>query len=272
MPDFFVVGHAKCGTTALYEALKRHPEIFLPDLKEPYFFIPEVRREERWTLFGAPRTLEEYLALFAPPQRISASGRSRRITSGQTPPRQASPRRSPMPASSRSCASRRVFCARCTFTYSNPTSRPRRACAGPLPWRIPGARAGRSPAPPAGRACSSTPSTCDTRPSCGASTTSSRPSEFWFSSTRTFVATTARPWLPCSVFWRWTRTRRWRYRSRTQPRNRCADLASTAPCTGSRWDTAGAAAPCGTRSRRSPPGPAPAHAGVDAAPFGDGGA
>ncbi len=66
MPDFFVVGHAKCGTTALYEALKPHPEIFLPELKEPYFFIPEVRREERWTLFGAPRTLEEYLALFAP--------------------------------------------------------------------------------------------------------------------------------------------------------------------------------------------------------------
>jgi hypothetical protein len=66
MPDFFVVGHAKCGTTALYEALKRHPEIFLPDLKEPYFFIPEVRHEERWTLFDAPRTLEEYLALFAP--------------------------------------------------------------------------------------------------------------------------------------------------------------------------------------------------------------
>jgi hypothetical protein len=66
MPDFFVVGHAKCGTTALYEALKRHPEIFMPELKEPYFFIPEVREEERWTLFDAPRTLDDYLALFAP--------------------------------------------------------------------------------------------------------------------------------------------------------------------------------------------------------------
>jgi hypothetical protein len=66
MPDFFVVGHAKCGTTALYEALKPHPQIFLPELKEPYFFIPEVREEERWTLFDAPRTLEQYLALFAP--------------------------------------------------------------------------------------------------------------------------------------------------------------------------------------------------------------
>ncbi len=66
MPDFFIVGHAKCGTTALYEALKPHPEIFMPTLKEPYFFIPEVRAEERCrTLFDAPRTLDEYLSLFA---------------------------------------------------------------------------------------------------------------------------------------------------------------------------------------------------------------
>ncbi len=66
MPDFFLVGHAKCGTTALYEGLRPHPEVFMPELKEPYFFIPEVRTEERWTLFDAPRTLEEYLALFTP--------------------------------------------------------------------------------------------------------------------------------------------------------------------------------------------------------------
>lgn len=66
MPDFFIVGHAKCGTTALYEALRPHPEIFMPALKEPYFFIPEVRAAEPTrTLFDAPRTLEEYLALFA---------------------------------------------------------------------------------------------------------------------------------------------------------------------------------------------------------------
>ena len=68
MPDFFLVGHAKCGTTALYEGLQPHPQIFMPELKEPYFFIPEVRTEERWKLFDAPRTLEQYLALFAPAQ------------------------------------------------------------------------------------------------------------------------------------------------------------------------------------------------------------
>ena len=26
-PDFFIVGHAKCGTTALYEMLRRHGEL-----------------------------------------------------------------------------------------------------------------------------------------------------------------------------------------------------------------------------------------------------
>ena len=31
IPDFFIVGHAKCGTTALYEMLSRHPQIFMPE-------------------------------------------------------------------------------------------------------------------------------------------------------------------------------------------------------------------------------------------------
>ncbi len=64
-PDFFVVGHPKCGTTALYEALKRHPQIFMPDSKEPWFFAPELHVRTPPRPEGTPRTLEEYLALFA---------------------------------------------------------------------------------------------------------------------------------------------------------------------------------------------------------------
>jgi Sulfotransferase domain len=67
-PDFFIVGHQKCGTTALYEMLKPHPEIFLSDVKEPRFFVPELLRPGR-TL----STLDGYLSLFAaarPGQRI----------------------------------------------------------------------------------------------------------------------------------------------------------------------------------------------------------
>jgi hypothetical protein len=66
-PDFFIVGHPKCGTTALYEMLKCHPQIFMPDLKEPWFFAPELRIGRS---FGPaarrPGTLVEYEALFAP--------------------------------------------------------------------------------------------------------------------------------------------------------------------------------------------------------------
>ena len=43
IPDFFIVGHAKSGTTALYEMLRRHPEIFMPDAKEPWFFASDMR-------------------------------------------------------------------------------------------------------------------------------------------------------------------------------------------------------------------------------------
>ncbi|HEX5852075.1 MAG TPA: sulfotransferase, partial [Solirubrobacteraceae bacterium] len=68
-PDFFMVGHSKCGTSALYEMLRSHPRIFMPDLKEPAFFATDVAT--RLPQRGAeplPRTLEEYLELFAEAQ------------------------------------------------------------------------------------------------------------------------------------------------------------------------------------------------------------
>jgi hypothetical protein len=47
-PSFFIVGGVKCGTTTLYSLLKKHPQVFLPELKEPHFFAditppPEAR-------------------------------------------------------------------------------------------------------------------------------------------------------------------------------------------------------------------------------------
>jgi Sulfotransferase family len=75
-PDFFIVGHAKCGTTALYEMLRRHPDIYMPEYKrgagkEPWFFAqdnPQPQHTgERSVAFTGRRevTLEQYLALFA---------------------------------------------------------------------------------------------------------------------------------------------------------------------------------------------------------------
>ena len=37
-PDFYLVGAPKCGTTALYEFLRQHPDIFLPETKELLYF------------------------------------------------------------------------------------------------------------------------------------------------------------------------------------------------------------------------------------------
>jgi hypothetical protein len=65
LPEFFIVGHPKCGTTALYEMLRRHPQIFMPELKESWFFVPELRvREQLAGPSRRPNTLEDYLALF----------------------------------------------------------------------------------------------------------------------------------------------------------------------------------------------------------------
>lgn len=38
MPDFIIVGVARCGTTSLYYYLKQHPEIGMSIVKEPKFF------------------------------------------------------------------------------------------------------------------------------------------------------------------------------------------------------------------------------------------
>jgi hypothetical protein len=65
VPDFFVVGHAKSGTTALYEMLRRHPQIFMPRGKEPWFLADELRERPPPRPEGVAGSLEEYMALFA---------------------------------------------------------------------------------------------------------------------------------------------------------------------------------------------------------------
>jgi hypothetical protein len=43
LPDFLIAGVPKAGTTALYAALARHPELFFPRVKEPKFFLTDGR-------------------------------------------------------------------------------------------------------------------------------------------------------------------------------------------------------------------------------------
>jgi hypothetical protein len=58
-PNLFIVGAPKCGTTAWYEYLRGHPDIFLPDRKEPHYFCTDFPDQRRI------RTERDYLGLFA---------------------------------------------------------------------------------------------------------------------------------------------------------------------------------------------------------------
>ncbi len=42
LPTFLVIGAMKAGTTSLYEYLKSHPQVFMPDTKELDFFVEEL--------------------------------------------------------------------------------------------------------------------------------------------------------------------------------------------------------------------------------------
>jgi Sulfotransferase domain len=66
-PDFFIVGAAKCGTTALFRYLAEHPAVFMPELKEPNQFCTDLYT------YGHVATLTEYEALFssAPPHALT---------------------------------------------------------------------------------------------------------------------------------------------------------------------------------------------------------
>jgi hypothetical protein len=65
LPDFFIVGQSKSGTTALYESLRRHPQIYMSKLKEPVFMASDLHAGLWATVPTRPRTLADYLALFA---------------------------------------------------------------------------------------------------------------------------------------------------------------------------------------------------------------
>lgn len=72
-PDFFIVGAPKAGTTALFEHLGRHPEVFVPRIKEPMFFGSDFDY-----LNCSPPARQEYLSLFA------NAGNARRVGEGST--------------------------------------------------------------------------------------------------------------------------------------------------------------------------------------------
>jgi hypothetical protein len=45
VPNFFLVGAPKAGTTSLYHYLDQHPQIYMSPIKEPNYFAAEIRPE-----------------------------------------------------------------------------------------------------------------------------------------------------------------------------------------------------------------------------------
>jgi hypothetical protein len=74
LPDFFIAGHPKSGTTALYEMLREHPQIFLPAEKEPWFFATELHERPPPRPSGIPATLADYAALYEDAQEAQRAG------------------------------------------------------------------------------------------------------------------------------------------------------------------------------------------------------
>jgi hypothetical protein len=85
VPDFFIVGQPKSGTTALYQMLRHHPQIYMPELKEPWYFASDMLPRFQPPRSAPPlRTLDEYRALFAdagPEQRVGEASSSYLLSS-----------------------------------------------------------------------------------------------------------------------------------------------------------------------------------------------
>ena len=61
VPNFFIVGAPKSGTTALSVFLSEHPQIFFSDPKEPEYFAKDLKKPQNW-LCG--KDFNEYQKLF----------------------------------------------------------------------------------------------------------------------------------------------------------------------------------------------------------------
>jgi len=66
LPNFFVIGAYKSGTTSLNQYLAAHPEIFLPRVKEPSYFAFAGVRQANLTLVyrNSVKSLAEYQDLY----------------------------------------------------------------------------------------------------------------------------------------------------------------------------------------------------------------
>jgi hypothetical protein len=61
LPNFFIVGARKCGTTSLYYYLKKIPGVYMSPVKELFYFAPHTAQTDA---FDVIKDKKEYLRLF----------------------------------------------------------------------------------------------------------------------------------------------------------------------------------------------------------------
>jgi hypothetical protein len=76
LPNFFIVGAPKAGTTSLYHYLGQHPQIYMSPIKEPNFFAAEIREEnfEPHLRPGVARDARRLRAFLSGPMRHQRFG------------------------------------------------------------------------------------------------------------------------------------------------------------------------------------------------------
>lgn len=84
LPNFLIIGAHKAGTTSLYHYLNQHPEVYLPEIKEPRFFA---LKDEKLNYQGPNdpanrcnyRTVEKYKSLFKNSEKFKMRGEASTI-------------------------------------------------------------------------------------------------------------------------------------------------------------------------------------------------
>ena len=71
LPNFFIVGARKCGTTSLYFYLKEIPGVYMSSIKELFYFAPHAVQTDA---FDVIRDKKEYLRFFQKAKGYTAIG------------------------------------------------------------------------------------------------------------------------------------------------------------------------------------------------------
>jgi len=85
LPDFFIIGAPKAGTTALHAALSTHPELYLSPVKEPKFFLCDGRPPARQGGPGDAHSSREWVWRRDDYEDLFASAPAGRLKGESTP-------------------------------------------------------------------------------------------------------------------------------------------------------------------------------------------